>query len=106
MMSFPNAVKSGFNNYANFKGRASRPEFWWWTLFSLIVSSAVSGYSGLGSLVSAGLFLPSIAVGCRRMHDTGHRGWWQLVPIAGLIFACRSGSPEMNEFGPPPPPTV
>jgi len=43
-MNFPNAVKSGFRNYANFKGRATRSEFWWWTLFTVIVSAALSGY--------------------------------------------------------------
>ncbi|NBW92574.1 MAG: DUF805 domain-containing protein [Actinobacteria bacterium] len=85
-MNFKNAVTSG------------------WTLFTVIVSSAVSGYNNFDSLVSAALFLPSIAVGCRRMHDTGRRGWWQLLPIFSLVFACQKSSPEMNEFGPPPPP--
>jgi len=105
-MNFKNSVKSGFTNYANFKGRASRSEFWWWTLFTVIASAAVSGYNNLDSLVSAALFLPSIVVGCRRMHDTGRRGWWQLLPIVSLVFACQKSSPEMNQFGPPPPPTL
>ena len=104
-MNFPNAVKSGFRNYANFKGRATRSEFWWWTLFTGIVSAAVSGFSGLDSLASAALFLPSIAVGCRRMHDRGRRGWWQLLPIVSLVFACQKSAPEMNQYGPPPAPT-
>jgi len=52
------------------------------------------------------LFLPSIAVGCRRMHDTGRRGWWQLIPIVSFVFACQKSSPDMNQFGPPPPPTI
>jgi uncharacterized membrane protein YhaH (DUF805 family) len=104
-MNFPTSVKSGFNNYANFKGRASRSEFWWWTLFTSIVSAAVSGFFGLDYFASAALFLPSIAVGCRRMHDIGRRGWWQIVPIASLIFACQKSLQEMNQYGPPPPPT-
>lgn len=104
-MNFPNAVKSSFRNYANFKGRATRSEFWWWTLFTVIVSAAVSGYSGVDSIASAALFLPSIAVGCRRMHDTGRSGWWQLLPIVSIVFACQKSSPDMNKFGPPPPPT-
>jgi len=104
-MNFPNAVKSGFRNYANFKGRATRSEFWWWTLFTVIVSAALSGYN-LDSFASAALFLPSIAVGCRRMHDTGRRGWWQLIPIVSFVFACQKSAPEMNQFGPPPPPTL
>jgi uncharacterized membrane protein YhaH (DUF805 family) len=104
-MNFQNAVKSGFSNYANFKGRASRREFWWWTLFTVIVSVALSG-AGLDSIASAALFSPSIAVGCRRMHDTGRRGWWQLIPIVSFVFACQKSSPDMNQFGPPPPPTL
>jgi uncharacterized membrane protein YhaH (DUF805 family) len=104
-MNFPNSVKSGFRNYANFKGRATRSEFWWWTLFTVIVSIALSSY-GLDSFASAALFLPSIAVGCRRMHDTGRRGWWQLIPIVSFVFACQKSAPEMNQFGPPPPPTI
>jgi uncharacterized membrane protein YhaH (DUF805 family) len=105
-MNFINSVKSGFTNYANFKGRASRREFWWWTLFTVIVSVALSGFSGLDSLASAGLFLPSIAVGCRRMHDVGRRGWWQLIPIVSFVFACQKSVAELNQFGPPPPPTI
>jgi uncharacterized membrane protein YhaH (DUF805 family) len=105
-MNFINSVKSGFTNYANFKGRASRREFWWWTLFTVIVSVALSGFSGLDSLASAALFLPSIAVGCRRMHDVGRRGWWQLIPIVSFVFACQKSVAELNQFGPPPPPTI
>jgi uncharacterized membrane protein YhaH (DUF805 family) len=105
-MNFQNSVKSGFSNYANFKGRASRSEFWWWTLFTFIVSAAVSSFTGLDSLASAVLFLPSIAVGCRRMHDRGRRGWWQLLPIVSLVFACQQSAPEMNQYGPPPAPTT
>jgi uncharacterized membrane protein YhaH (DUF805 family) len=104
-MNFINSVKSGFS-YANFKGRASRREFWWWTLFTVIVSVALSGFSGLDSLASAALFLPSIAVGCRRMHDVGRRGWWQLIPIVSFVFACQKSVAELNQFGPPPPPTI
>ena len=105
-MNFINSVKSGFTNYANFKGRASRREFWWWTLFTVIVSVALSGFSGLDSIASAASFLPSIAVGCRRMHDVGRRGWWQLIPIVSFVFACQKSVQEMNQFGPPPPPTI
>ncbi|MEI7972450.1 MAG: DUF805 domain-containing protein [Actinomycetota bacterium] len=105
-MKFQHAVKSGFSNYANFKGRASRSEFWWWTLFTVIISSAVSGYSALDSLVTAGFLLPTIAMGCRRMHDLGRRGWWQLIPIVSFIFACQKSSEEMNQYGPPPAPTT
>ena len=43
-MTFISAIQSGFRNYANFKGRAPRSEYWWWTLFTLIVQAAMSGF--------------------------------------------------------------
>ncbi|MEY3615784.1 MAG: hypothetical protein RLZZ518_785 [Actinomycetota bacterium] len=106
-MSFVDAIKSGFRNYANFKGRAGRSEYWWFFLFSLIVQSAASGFgSAFGNLASIAFLLPSIAVGVRRMHDTGHRGWWMLFPIVNIVFAATKSDPAANRFGPPPPPKV
>ncbi len=105
-MNFQNSVKSALSNYANFKGRSSRSEYWWWTLFTIIVTTALSSFSGLDSVASAVFFLPSIAVGARRMHDVDHNGWWQLFPIYNIVLACRQSSSEMNKYGPPPPPTL
>ncbi|MFM8265647.1 MAG: DUF805 domain-containing protein, partial [Acidimicrobiia bacterium] len=86
-MSFVDAVKSSLRNYARFRGRASRSEFWWFTLFTVIVQAATSGYDALNGIVSLGLLLPSIAVHVRRLHDTDRRGWWLLWPAIGLVFA-------------------
>ena len=106
-MNFVDSIKSGFRNYATFSGRASRSEYWWWTLFTLLVTAAVSGLGdALSSLVSVALFLPSIAVGVRRMHDTDHRGWWVIVPIVNLVFSLKASDPSLNRFGPPPPPKL
>ena len=106
-MNFVDSIKSGFRNYATFSGRASRREYWWWTLFTLLVTAAVSGLGdALSSLVSVALFLPSIAVGVRRMHDTDHRGWWVIVPIVNLVFSLKASDPNLNRFGPPPPPKL
>ncbi|MEY4401055.1 MAG: hypothetical protein RL072_920 [Actinomycetota bacterium] len=106
-MSFIAAIKSGFRSYANFKGRASRSEYWWWLLFTVLVEAATSGFGDpIASLVSVALLLPSIAVGVRRMHDTNHRGWWILFPIVNLVFALRKSDMAENRFGPPPPPRV
>ncbi len=88
-MTFQQAVKHCLtNNYANFNGTAARSEFWWFYLFTLIVSWVALG---LGSLISGGwgntlqgivhlvLLLPMLAVGARRLHDVGRSGWWQLL---------------------------
>lgn len=104
-MSFVNAVKSGFRNYINFKGRASRAQYWWWTLFSVIVNFALPSDGGLNSIASAVILLPTIAITIRRMHDTDHVGWWMLFPIVNIVFSLRRGTLNENRFGPPPPPT-
>jgi uncharacterized membrane protein YhaH (DUF805 family) len=106
-VNFQTAVKSGFQNYANFNGRSSRSAYWYWTLFNAIatlVSSAI--FSTLGTLFSIALIVPSIAVGWRRMHDIGRAGWWSIIPIAGFIFALQQSDPDMNQYGPPAPPTL
>ena len=103
-MSFVAAVQSGFRNYVNFKGRATRSEYWWWALFTLVIQAASFIFAGLGDLLSLAVLVPSIAVAIRRMHDTNHRGWWQLFPIVNLVFALRAGDAGENRFGPPPPP--
>jgi len=84
---FVDAVKSGLRNYARFRGRSTRSEFWWFTLFTVIVQAATSGYDALNGIVSLALLLPSIAVHVRRLHDTGRTGWWVLWPVVGFAFA-------------------
>lgn len=128
-MGFSEAIQSGFNNYANFSGRASRPAYWWWFLFTWIVSivaqvidnavrpagfnyeaSATSVFVGIISIiVGLALLLPSIAVMIRRLHDTDRSGWWWLIviiPIIGwlilIFFLASPGTPGENRYGPPP----
>ncbi|MFM8508429.1 MAG: DUF805 domain-containing protein [Actinomycetota bacterium] len=88
-MSFVAAIQSGFRNYARFRGRASRSEFWWFSLFTLIVQLATSGSEVIGGLVSLALLLPGLAVHVRRLHDTDRRGWWVLWPA--LAFGTALG---------------
>ena len=111
-MSFIDAINSCFRQYVGFTGRASRSEFWWFTLFGLLVGLAaaiVDARGTIGALISLVLLLPSIAVGARRLHDTGRSGWWlliALVPLAGLIvlivFFVMRGDPGLNSHGPSP----
>lgn len=105
MMSLQAAIRSGFQNFANFKGRASRSAYWWWFLFFMIVSIAASSVGDLlSTFVSLGLLLPSLAVGWRRMHDTGHGGFWSIVPIVSFVFSLTPSQLSENRYGPPPPP--
>lgn len=105
-MNFIDAIKSGFQNYANFKGRASRSAYWWWVLFYVIYNAVLTTVLGddIGGLLTIALLLPSIAVAVRRMHDIGRSGWWILLPIVNLIFALTPTKQEANKWGPPAPP--
>ena len=100
--------------YAVFSGRANRPEYWYFTLFYmlllivLMVVEMAIGIPGVLSLVgSLALLLPSLAVSVRRLHDVGKSGWWMLialVPLIGaivlLIFFVKKGEAGENRFGP------
>jgi uncharacterized membrane protein YhaH (DUF805 family) len=88
-MDFQSAVKQCFQKYADFNGRAKLPEYWWFFLFCFAVALVLEF---LGTYVSwafsLATFLPSIAVGARRLHDTNKSGWLQLIwiiPILGWI---------------------
>ena len=105
-MNFQTAIRSGFQNYTNFKGRASRAEYWWWALFTVILSILLSSINGsLGDLGSLVTLLPSIAVAIRRVQDVDRAGWFILVPIYNLVLVLRRGDSGENRFGPPPPPS-
>jgi uncharacterized membrane protein YhaH (DUF805 family) len=106
MDDFMNAVKTCFNKYTEFKGRAARPEFWWFALFYAIVM-IVAGMFGmlLQGLVWLGIVLPMLAVGTRRLHDMGKSGWFQLLwllPVIGwgiLIYWLAQPTVPANEYG-------
>lgn len=109
-MTFAESIKLCFSKYADFNGRAKRPEFWWFALFIFLVSAAlgiasemVSGIFGLATIV------PYLAVGARRLHDTNRSGWWQLIgiiPVIGwivlIVFLTQEGESADNQFGATP----
>ena len=103
MMSLPQAVRQCLRKYARFSGRATRAEFWWWSLAcylaiilltvldgvasALLVALGVPFISPLGVLFAIGVFLPSLAVAVRRLHDIGKIGWWLLLWYAIYFIA-------------------
>ena len=90
-MNFPTSVKSGFSNYANFKGRASRSEFWWFILFTQLLQMFAQQVSGsTASVASFVLFIPSLSIHVRRLHDSGRSSRWLLwlvASMAGVVLA-------------------
>ena len=92
-VTFEEAVNSALKkNYFNLDGRASRSEYWWWCLFTIIagaVVGAIGSFVGLtrilGYALSLFLFLPSLGVSVRRLHDIGKSGWWLLLSFIPLI---------------------
>ena len=114
-MNFGEAIKFGFSNYANFQGRSRRSGYWYWYLFTSIVSFGfgvlTSGktdnfFGILGFLVSVALIIPSISYAVRRLHDTNRSGWrvlFILIPLVGwiflLIWLVTDSEPGTNRFG-------
>ncbi len=119
------SYKDVMRNYANFDGRAGRPEFWWFTLAHIIiqvgiVSVLIWSEEAIGEdLLSALVFIlftiywlatviPSFAVTVRRLHDTGRSAWWLLIGfipyIGGLILLIplvNKTYPMPNQYGEP-----
>lgn len=113
---------SALKKYATFTGRAQRAEYWYFILFYTLIFTGLSiidaitgsfsteaGMGLLGSLYSLAILIPSLAVGVRRLHDTGRSGWWLLIgfiPLIGaivlLIFFVQDSVPSENSYGPNP----
>lgn len=131
-MGFTEAVKHVFQNYATFSGRARRSEYWYFTLFNVLVITVLSilssvigvasysrssGAAAAGSLIGSGLMMvyslatmiPGLAVTCRRLHDVGKAGTYilfALIPFVGsillLVWECQDSMPGPNQYGPYP----
>lgn len=100
--------------YAVFRGRASRKEFWYYLLSSVIIvfvlgilnAALGADVPALPSYYSLAVLLPSLAVAVRRLHDTGRSGWLvllNLIPIIGniwfLVLVAQDGTLGNNKYG-------
>ncbi len=118
-VGFGEAISMAFNKYCCFSGRASRSEYWFFTLFVFIVQALLgSGVNFADNLTLLGslygvfglvVFLPSLGLTIRRLHDIGKGGGWifiNLIPLVGqiifLIWTCKPSEIGDNRFGPMP----
>jgi uncharacterized membrane protein YhaH (DUF805 family) len=127
-MGFGQAISDGFSQYATFSGRSRRSAYWYWILFSVLVTIAAflvdsalnttvdaadvgdnATIGWIGVVVYLVLLVPTIAVTFRRLHDTGRSGWWWALSlicgIGGLIvfiFCLFDSTPGPNQYGPNP----
>ncbi len=111
-MEFWEAVNVCFAKFVNFEGRATRPEYWYFFLFSILMSLAAGVIDAsirsnvVGGLTSLVFLLPTLAVSTRRLHDIGRTGWWQLIGLTGigvfllLFWFCQRGDAGSDAYGP------
>ncbi len=105
--------------YAVFEGRAQRAEYWYFILFTILISIVLAfidmgtgtfnqetGFGVISGIYSLAVLIPTIAVGVRRLHDTNRTGWWiliGLIPLIGfivlLVFFVIDSDPSANEYG-------
>ena len=114
-MDFASSVKRNLTTsaYAQFSGRASRSEFWWFFLFTVLARSAATvvdlaiGLDLFANLLTIAFFIPNFALIARRLHDVGRSGWWWLIvfTIIGvfvlLYWLIRPGDAGANAHGEP-----
>ena len=101
-----------WKQYADFSGRARRTEYWMFALVNFgiaLLLELILGFTFLYFLTyvySLAIFIPSLAVCVRRLHDIGRSGWWYLiglVPVVGwiilIIWFCTDSQPGANNWG-------
>ena len=118
-MDFQTSIKTCFNKYADFSGRALRSELWFFVLFTvlggiiaLIIDVMVLGYSiesygPINLIFTVAILIPSFSVTARRLHDINKSGWWQLIYITiigillMIIWNATEGENKKNKYGSP-----
>jgi uncharacterized membrane protein YhaH (DUF805 family) len=99
-----NAISTCLSKYATFTGRASRSEYWYFFIFTIIIGvaagivAALMGSEVVGYAIQAAFWIPGLAVSIRRMHDVDKSGWFILVPIYSFILTLTPGTVGSNRF--------
>ena len=96
-MNFTQSIRICFQKFADFKGRASRSEFWYYYLFVILVNIIsvflalqITSFFVVWFIFALISFVPALAVTARRLHDIGKSGWWQIlayIPYVGILFS-------------------
>ncbi len=114
MMSISDSVVNVLTNYGDFNGRASRSEFWWFFLASFVaylitgfIDALVFGFeltdpTPISFILQVAIFIPTLTVSVRRIHDHGKSGWYVLIPFYNLYLFIVDGEAIPNAYGPPP----
>ena len=104
-MNFYQALFAYFKNYFNFNGRASRSEFFYPTIFNIIISLFMVIFFPYGTdqtipkIIRYFLFVPNISNSVRRFHDTNHSGWWYFAIFVNLGLFFEKGDNGCNKYG-------
>jgi uncharacterized membrane protein YhaH (DUF805 family) len=115
-MNLIDYAKLGVSRWSDFSGRSSRPEYWFFVLFMVILSviasaldqwivAPLTSFAIVSTVVGLGMLVPGVAVAVRRLHDSGRSGWFvliALIPIVGLAliyFLVQPSDPEPNQYG-------
>ncbi|GBF50314.1 hypothetical protein LPTSP4_18390 [Leptospira ryugenii] len=79
------SIQTCFKKYVDFSGKAARPEFWWFALFTFVVSNILQAIHPIvGAIFSLGTLLPYLGAAARRLRDTGRSPWWLLIAFTGI----------------------
>jgi uncharacterized membrane protein YhaH (DUF805 family) len=103
-----NYFLKALRKYAEFNGRASRSEFWYFFLVYMLIGVGLDLFGEytnnptLSLIFTFVTLVPNIAVSFRRMHDIDKNGWYSLIPIYGLLLACIEGTKGPNRYGEDP----
>ena len=106
-MNFPTAITTCFSKFATFSGRATRREFWWFYLFTILLSwfAQMAVGASVAGVVSLVFILPLWSAGARRLHDIGRTGWWQLIAftvigiIVLIVWYSTDSEKAANKYG-------